>query len=82
MELSKSYAGALYSLAAENGVQDERKTALDAVAHPLRENPAYTQLIAAPTIPMDEQRTALRGLLSSRLGERFYSSILAREKKK
>ena len=25
---------------------------------------------------------ALRGLLSSRLGERFYSSILAREKKK
>lgn len=30
----------------------------------------------------DEQRTALRGLLSSRLGERFYSSILAREKKK
>ena len=30
----------------------------------------------------DEQRTALRGLLSSHLGERFYSSILAREKKK
>ena len=30
----------------------------------------------------DEQRTALRGLLRSRLGERFYSSILAREKKK
>ena len=41
------------------------------------------QLYLVPTAAMtDEQRTALRGLLSSRLGERFYSSILAREKKK
>ena len=40
-------------------------------------------LCLVPTAAMtDEQRTALRGLLSSRLGERFYSSILAREKKK
>jgi len=39
------------------------------------------QLYLVPTAAMtDEQRTALRGLLSSRLGERFYSSILAREK--
>ena len=37
------------------------------------------QLYLVPTAAMtDEQRTALRGLLSSRLGERFYSSILAR----
>ena len=41
------------------------------------------QLYLVPTAAMtDEQRTALRGLLSSHLGERFYSSILAREKKK
>ena len=41
------------------------------------------QLYLVPTAAMtDEQRTALRGLLRSRLGERFYSSILAREKKK
>ena len=41
------------------------------------------QLYLVPTAAMtDEQRTALRGLLSGRLGERFYSSILAREKKK
>ena len=41
------------------------------------------QLYLVPTAAMtDAQRTALRGLLSSRLGERFYSSILAREKKK
>ncbi len=41
------------------------------------------QLYLVPTAAMtEEQRTALRGLLSSRLGERFYSSIIAREKKK
>lgn len=41
------------------------------------------QLYLVPTAAMtEEQRTALRELLSSRLGDRFYSSILAREKKK
>ena len=30
----------------------------------------------------ESQRLKLRGLLSSRLGVRFYSSIAAREKKK
>ncbi len=41
------------------------------------------QLYLVPTDAMTaEQRAALRGLLSSRLGERFYSSITAREKKK
>ncbi len=30
----------------------------------------------------ESQRLKLRGLLSSRLGARFYSSIAAREKKK
>ena len=41
------------------------------------------QLYLVPTSSMTEsQRLKLRGLLSSRLGARFYSSIAAREKKK
>ena len=41
------------------------------------------QLYLVPTDAMTaEQRSALRGLLDSRLGERFYSSVLAREKKR
>ena len=41
------------------------------------------QLYLVPTEAMTEgQRTSLRGLLSSRLGDHFYSSIMAREKKK
>ena len=41
------------------------------------------QLYLMPTAAMTEtQRAALRGLLSSRLGTRFYSSVMARKKKK
>ena len=41
------------------------------------------QLYLVPTAAMTEtQRAALRGLLSSRLGARFYSSVMARKKKK
>lgn len=41
------------------------------------------QLYLVPADAMTEsQRTALRGLLHERLGDRFYSTILAREKKK
>ena len=41
------------------------------------------QLYLVPPASMpDEQGTAVRGRVSSRLGDRFFSSILAREKKK
>lgn len=41
------------------------------------------QLYLVPTDAMTaEQRSALRSLLDSRLGERFYSSVLARDKKR
>ena len=69
MELSKSYAGALFSLAAENGAQDEVKTALDVVAQALRENPDYIEFLAAPSIPMDERSAALDAAFGGRVPE-------------
>ena len=41
MELSKSYAAALFSLAAESGEQEEVSRALETVTQVLRENPDY-----------------------------------------
>ena len=69
MERSKSYAGALFSLAAESGNQQEVSRALEVVTQALRESPEYIEFLAAPSIPMDERSAAIDAAFHGRVPE-------------
>lgn len=75
MELSKSYAGALFSLAAENGEQEEVSRALETVTQVLRENPDYLEFLAAPSIAIDERSAAIDQAFGGRVPEHVTSFL-------
>lgn len=61
-QISKEYAGALYSLALEQGTGTARKWAdeLKTAGGILAENPAYLQLLSSPEVGGDERESLLR----------------------
>ena len=75
MELSKSYAGALFSLAAENGEKEEVSRALETVTQVLRENPDYLEFLAAPSIAIDERSAAIDQAFGGRVPEHVTSFL-------
>lgn len=55
----KMYGGALYELAAEDGLDEAILGQLAEVLALLRENPAYMKLLALPSVPKTERCAAL-----------------------
>lgn len=58
-ELSKEYAEALYALASESGQTEGWLQALEQVTAVIAEQPAYSDLLACPSIPRKERDTLL-----------------------
>ena len=75
VELSKSYAAALFSLAAESGEQEEVSRALETVTQVLRENPDYLEFLAAPSIAIDERSAAIDQAFGGRVPEHVASFL-------
>ena len=75
VELSKSYAAALFSLAAESGEQEEVSRALETVTQVLRENPDYLEFLAAPSIAIDERSAAIDQAFGGRVPEHVTSFL-------
>ncbi len=66
-ELSKEYAEALYSLAAESGQTEGWLQALEQVTAAIAAEPAYGDLLACPSIPRKERDTLLSEAFGSLL---------------
>ena len=75
VELSKSYAAALFSLAAESGEQEEVSRALETVTQVLSENPDYLEFLAAPSIAIDERSAAIDQAFGGRVPEHVASFL-------
>ncbi|MCI8388829.1 MAG: ATP synthase F1 subunit delta [Clostridiales bacterium] len=58
-DISREYSEALFALAAEAGRGQEYADALAMIRGLLVENPDYIELLASPSIPMDERRAAV-----------------------
>ena len=54
-----AYAEALFALAAESGTLDDTSAALENVLRIIDEQPAYMELLAAPSIPVQQREEAL-----------------------
>ena len=57
---AKTYAGALYDLAAEEHITAEIMKDLSMVCDTLREMPEYSKLLSTPAIPKEERKALLR----------------------
>lgn len=59
-DIRQEYAAALFALTREAGTEAETAAALNMVAAVLRDNPAYTELLAAPHLSKDDRAAAVR----------------------
>lgn len=71
-EFAKVYGGALYELAAEEGLEDALQKQLGEVSSILRDNPDYARLIDSRNIPKAERV----GLLDAAFGENAHPYLL------
>ena len=74
-EQSKAYAEALYALAAETGEEKACLDGLTLVLEVLADNPAYTELLASPAIPMAERNAVLEEAFGGRVPEQVLSFV-------
>lgn len=63
-DISREYSEALFALAYESGRGQEYADALTMIRGLLLENPDYVELLASPSIPMDERRNAVDAAFS------------------
>lgn len=56
---ARTYAGALFDLAAEESLEDALLADLSLVRNLFRENPDYLRLLTEPSVPMEERLTLL-----------------------
>ena len=65
-EAGKMYGGALYELAAEEGLDEAVLSQLDGVRALFAEYPAYVKLLAMPSVPKTDRCAALDKALETR----------------
>ena len=66
---AKTYAGALYDLAAEEGREDEILNDIALACDVLRKEPEYRRLLSSPAISKEERKSLLRESLGSSMGQ-------------
>lgn len=72
-ELSKDYAEALFALAAEEKQEKAYLDALESVNDLFADNPEYTELLAAPSVPQSERT----GLIEQAFGDSLPEQVLS-----
>ena len=72
-ELSKDYAEALFALAAEVKQEKAYLDALESVNDLFADNPEYTELLAAPSVPQSERT----GLIEQAFGDSLPEQVLS-----
>ena len=65
--ISREYAEALFSLAAEEGKIPDYVQGIDLLEEVLRENPGFQKLLASPAIPREERMEALSRALEGKI---------------
>ena len=74
-EISKEYASALFSLAREQGNEEEVRDGLRLVASAFGEVPDYTALLSSPNIPAEERCAMLSRAFDGRVPEYVLSFV-------
>lgn len=74
-DVSREYAVALYTLAAEQGEQKEVADALREVSACFEEQPEYLELLSSPALPVDERTKVLEAAFSGRVPELVLSFL-------
>ena len=72
-ELSNNYAEALFALAVECGQEKPYLEALESVDALFADNPDYMDLLAAPSVPLDERA----GLIQQAFGDALPEQVLS-----
>ena len=75
LEINKEYATALFSLAKESDNEQQFAVALSEISELFRENPEYIDLLASPSIPIDERIHVIDTAFSSRAPEYIVSFL-------
>ncbi len=72
-QISKEYANALFSIAAEKGCVRPWAEQLAGMAQAMADNPAYLDLLASPEIPPEERAQVLRRAFAGAADEEILS---------
>lgn len=75
MQMSKEYAEALFSLAKEDGKQNEYAVSLECVMEILSDNPEYIDFLSSPGIALDERLDAIEKAFENSIEQNVVSFV-------
>lgn len=74
-EISKEYGTALFMLACEEKAQESYREALEEIKNAFLENPQYQELLASPSVPLNERLSIIDTVFADRIPEHILSYL-------